>query len=121
MVDCYSNFNMVRKRKITIKSNNVHSFRKKEHYRKRHRRRWKTAVENITLMEAWCNRVGIDLKITDEGKNWKFSYDGKVAEWNPSSANLMFDRDNQTSLHVYDHLMVAKILTGRFDVNPLQI
>lgn len=79
----------------------------------RHNRRRRAALEAEANVRRWCANRGVRLVISNEGHHWRFSTAEWVAEWWPSSAKLVFDKDWNRATHVHDSSQVLAKLQGR--------
>lgn len=88
-------------------------FHKGEKPMERHGRRLRTNLSYRKEVEGWARRNGYALQIKNEGHHWLFERDGFVAEWWPSSAKLVLNRDYPHGLHVHDWRQAASVLAQR--------
>jgi len=65
-------------------------------------------------VRAWCFDRAVTVTITNHGHHWKFLYKGKVAEWWPASAKLVFDRLYRNGIHCHDYGQVLQVLATRW-------
>lgn len=73
-----------------------------EHYADRHRRRLSTNLEFEPAVREWCEKHGVDLRVTNEGHHWQFRAGKMIAEWWPSSAKLVLNKHWRRGIHVHD-------------------
>ena len=57
--------------------------------------------------------IGLALRIADEGHHWIFDRQGFVADWWPSSAKLVFNKQFSRGIHCHDWQQVIQELHGR--------
>ena len=85
-------------------------YRQNESWQQRHERRLQFNVGREEAVRAWAQRHGIQLVISNHGHHWRFKRGRRTAEWWPSSARLVLQRDYQKDHHVHDHEQAMKIL-----------
>ncbi len=80
----------------------------------RHTRRLNANIEYEVEVRDWCTAHGVGMAITNEGHHWKFFYEGKVAEWWPSSAKLVFQKAYRQGTHCHDYEQLKAALMRRW-------
>lgn len=104
---------------IKLKFNNstIHHPIQGEHYKQRHRRRWKKAMEMREMVEQWCRYRGIQLKIIGgelAGWRWDFKCPDKFAQWRPFAGHLNLKTQLRSKclyhLKVHDVVQLLEIL-----------
>ena len=86
-----------------------------ESWRDRHQRRLYVNLQHSNEVEAWCFERSVTVRITNHGHHWKFTYTGgRQAEWWPSSAKLVFNRQYHKGVHCHDYSQVLKALADRW-------
>jgi len=88
-----------------------------ETYKRRHARR---LAKNLACQEKvvrWCEAHGLQLQITNDGHHWSFYCHGKqLADWWPSSAKFIVNKQWDRSIHVHDWVQLCdqlhKLLKG---------
>ena len=94
-------------------------FRPGEQPASRHARRKAVAQRDHDALDAWCDEHGAILRVNNDGHHWII--DGIIhAEWWPSSAKLVIERQWQHGIHCHDVFQVigqlnAYILSSRID------
>jgi hypothetical protein len=76
----------------------------------RHARRLQTSSRFEAAASAWARRFGIKVKISNRGHHWRFVLDSRIAEWWPSSAKLVLNKDYAAGIYAHDFLLVKKFL-----------
>ena len=84
----------------------------KEFQRARRERRLGRTVDLQTEATAWATRRGFTLRVLNDGHHWLFQKPGLVAEWWPSSAKLVLNRDYLHDHHAPHWPQVAALLDG---------
>ena len=92
-------------------------YKQGEKAKDRHRRRFEVAIKLRDSVELWANAVGIGLTIANSGHHWIFNSDGRIAEWWPSTAKLVFDRNYiGGGIHVHDVAQLTAVITDRWSI-----
>jgi hypothetical protein len=65
----------------------------------------------ILLPTEWMN--GFALRVNNEGHHWMWQKGGFVAEWWPSSAKLVFNRNYDRSFDAHDWTTVIPFLESK--------
>jgi len=81
-----------------------------DYKRERRQRRMRRNVDVRGDVEAWAARHGFSLRVNNDGHHWMFHKHGFLAEWWPSSAKLVFNRDYHHDLHAHDWRQVTNEL-----------
>ena len=71
-------------------------------------------MKQVANMTVWCSRYEIELTVTNDGHHWKFEREGKLAEWWPSSAKLVFDKHWKRGIHCHDIEQLKNALKKRW-------
>ncbi len=72
-------------------------------------------LQHSQEVEAWCFERSVRVTITNHGHHWKFIYTGgRQAEWWPSSAKLVFNRQYKKGIHCHDYGQVLQVLANRW-------
>jgi hypothetical protein len=66
--------------------------------RQRRDRRTQRASQLEPQVRAWAEQHGCSLRVLNDGQHWLFQKPGFMAEWWPSSAKLVVNRD-----YTHDH------------------
>jgi hypothetical protein len=56
--------------------------------------------------------------IKNEGHHWIFQRDKLRAEWWPSSAKLVFDKNWNRGVHTHDYKQVLQLIERRWGAKP---
>lgn len=100
-------------------------YRHGEHWRDRHERRLMTNLNRREYVDEFCQIFDVTLKVKNRGHHWIFErYDfGRdrtlLAEWWPSSARMVFDKNWNDAIHVHDHDQATQLLVDRWRLVPL--
>ena len=89
-------------------------FRHCEPAKARHDRRKRTAEDLGDRILAWCHSRNITLEIKNDFHHWVFTVGQKKAEWWPSTAKLVLNRDYNNGIHAHDWKQVVKVLSERW-------
>ena len=68
----------------------------------RHARRLRAALKAEAKVRAWACGAGVTVGIWNDGHHWRFTKNGRTAEWWPSSAKLVFQGQWDAGVHVHD-------------------
>jgi hypothetical protein len=66
-----------------------------------------------TGAEQWCLERGLSLSISNEGHHWKLQGTTLLAEWWPSSAKLVFDKQYERGIHCHDIEQLTRLVDHR--------
>lgn len=69
---------------------------------KRHKRRLKTNLNMSEMLNQWCKDHGIEVHRSNGGHHWQLIAGKKIAEWWPSTAKLVFDKNWTRGIHCHD-------------------
>ncbi len=72
----------------------------------RHERRLRTAMATRHKLEAWCDMNDLLLLVMDAGLHWKIDQPGFIAQWWPSTAKLVINKQWNNGIHVHDYEQV---------------
>jgi len=89
-----------------------------EHYADRHARRLQTNLSAEAVVRSWADENGLRLRINNAGHHWIFDRPGFFAEWWPSSAKLVINRQYQRGIHVHDWTQAEVQLARRLKTAP---
>lgn len=78
-----------------------------EYRRQRRQRRVDRNLDVSREAKARADRRGFTLRVLNEGQHWLFQKPGLVAEWWPSSAKLVLNRDYDHDQHAHHWPQVA--------------
>ena len=88
---------------------------KDESWWQRHSRRLYVNLRHSNEVDAWCFERSVTVTITNHGHHWRFAcIGGRLAEWWPSSAKLVFNRHYAEGIHCHDYSQVLKALADRW-------
>jgi hypothetical protein len=83
-------------------------FRKGESGAKRHARRHALNLQRESEVRRGCQSLGLTLQIKNDGHHWCFSRGAFLAEWWPSSAKLVINKQWENGIHCHDHQQVLR-------------
>ena len=69
-------------------------------------------------VRAWAERRGCSLRVLNDGHHWLFQQPGLIAEWWPSSAKLVLNRDYLHGHHAPHWPEVAAMLNAAMGSTP---
>jgi hypothetical protein len=81
-----------------------------EYMRQRRARRMDRTARIESQVQDWARRHGRTLRGLNDGHHWLFQKSGFVAEWWPSSAKLVLDRDYPRDFHAPHWADVERVL-----------
>lgn len=85
-----------------------------EDWKSRHERRLTTNLAYEATMREWCEMHRIVLGIFNNGHHWKMTLvDGRVVEWWPSSAKLVFFKQYRGGWHVHDYMQAMAVMSEK--------
>lgn len=89
-----------------------------EQYKQRHRRRRNfNLAEGHKYVEEWCLKNNVTLMVKQRGNHWILRFGDRTAEWFPSVAKLVFDRQGpETHMHVHDYIRCVAEVEREFFV-----
>lgn len=90
-----------------------------EHPRDRHDRRLSTAVSMLNNLMSWCEKVGLNVKVTNQGHHWRFTNQEWLIEWWPSSAKLVVNRKYSRGIHCHDVHQVKRVIGNLLKVEVI--
>jgi hypothetical protein len=70
-----------------------------EYKRQRRERRMQRTASLEEQVTAWAEMQGLSLRVLNDGHHWVFQKPGFMAEWWPSSAKLVVNRDYGRDIH----------------------
>ena len=88
-------------------------FKHGESAKTRHRRRLGKNLSEEKIVRQWCTNNGFALRITNDGHHWQFVKNDFLAEWWPSSAKLVIDKQWHDGIHCHDHGQAIQIIENR--------
>lgn len=75
-----------------------------------HARRLHGNLRYEPQVREWCRKHGFAVRITNEGHHWQLTKDKFVAEWWPSSAKLVFNKQWNQGYHCHDYRQTLEII-----------
>lgn len=81
-----------------------------EYKRQRRERRMERTSGLESEVRAWAERHGCSLRVSNDGHHWLFQTPGFMAEWWPSSARLVVNRDYASHIHATHWAEVVAVL-----------
>jgi len=87
----------------------------REYMRQRRERRLGRNLTSGNRAKTWADQHGFALRINNEGHHWMWQKGQFVAEWWPSSAKLVLNRDYARSFDAYDWTGVVPFLETKED------
>lgn len=85
-----------------------------EHYKDRHDRRKAIALANEIEAGIAFAMTGGWLRVTNDGHHWSIYFaDKMLAEWWPSSAKLVIDKQWGKSIHAHDWKQVLSFIQNK--------
>ncbi len=85
----------------------------REYVRQRRLRRLDRNRSAADHAKTWADRHGFTFDVNNEGHHWIWQKGKFVAEWWPSSAKLVFNRDYDRSCHAHDWTAVIPFLENK--------
>lgn len=82
----------------------------------RHERRLQENLKAVDELKAWCKERNVDIRISNEGQHWRFKYWHSIAEWWPSSAKLVFNKNWDSGIHVHDYQQLKAQLIDHWNL-----
>jgi len=67
-------------------------------------------AQSESLVRAWVEQRGCSLRVLNDGHHWLIQKPGLMAEWWPSSAKLVLNRDYGRDYHAAHWQDVAAVL-----------
>ena len=90
----------------------------RDYARQRRDRRLHRNLDRTTAAQAWATAHGLSLRVNNDGHHWMFQRPGFVAEWWPSSAKLVFNRNYDRDVHAHDLPQVLAVLESHLNPEP---
>jgi hypothetical protein len=78
-------------------------FKREEDPMRRHTRRLDTNLCYQPHVREWCGKNAYTLLITNDGHHWQFKKGDFLAEWWPSSAKLVINKQWHSGIHCHDY------------------
>lgn len=98
----------------SIGSSRLIPFLPGENAKDRHARRLAENLAARENMEQWCRDRGVCFRVTNRGHHWLFTLPlGEVADWWPSSAKLVWNKQFAKGIHVHDYEQAKKVIGKR--------
>ena len=98
------------KDKTSLGRSKVCPYKEGETASDRHERRLNGNIKMSKIVSKWCEDKGITVKITNHGHHWAMFRAGHLAEWWPSSAKLVFNKQFDKGIHCHDvHQLIQAI------------
>ena len=85
----------------------------------RHRRRLEAAIAGTAQAQEVCKAAGIILHVYNDGHHWVFQYHSQRAEWWPSRAKMVFQRQWENGKHTHDWTQVVSVLRKRWNLEEV--
>ena len=85
----------------------------------RHTRRLHGNLRCESEVREWCRTRGFNLRITNEGHHWQLNKNKFVAEWWPSSAKLVFNKQWNKGCHCHDYRQALELIERAY-IKPQQ-
>jgi hypothetical protein len=85
----------------------------REYMRRRRERRLERNAKAADQAKTWADRHGFNFRVNNEGHHWMWQKGGFVAEWWPSSAKLVLNRDYARSFHAHNWTVVIPFLENQ--------
>ncbi len=85
-------------------------YRRGEDPQQRHARRLHRNLHYEAHVREWCRGHGFALRISNEGHHWQLTKDKFVAEWWPSSAKLVFNKQWNQGCHCHDYRQALEMI-----------
>ena len=95
-------------------------YRKGESSRSRHARRLRTNVKMDLELMDWATSRGFAVSISNNNHHWKLYTKGKIAEWWPSSAKLVFDKEWKKGIHCHDIEKLKSAMENRWKLDTTE-
>lgn len=73
-----------------------------ESWKERHDRRLRHNLRLLTQVFKWASDHSIAFQVNNNGHHWIFRSFERIAEWWPSSAKLVFDKNWEDGIHTHD-------------------
>ena len=80
----------------------------------RHSRRLAVNLSNQAKLRRWCEENDLTLQITNQGHHWQVMQNGFVAEWWPSSAKLVINKQWHAGIHCHDYEQAFQVIRNVF-------
>ena len=94
-------------------------YRRGEAPMERHTRRLHSNLHYEVQVREWCRKHDFNLRITNQGHHWQLTKDKFIAEWWPSSAKLVFNKQWNRGCHCHDYRQALEMIE-RVYVKPQQ-
>jgi len=79
----------------------------------RHGRRLVTNLKQVDAVYKWAQSYGLEFTIQNTGHHWTFKRTGFIAEWWPSSAKMVFNKQWAKGVHVHDYEQAQREIVKR--------
>jgi len=76
----------------------------------RHYRRLSTNSRFEPIVRKWCERHGFELRITNNDHHWQIRKGSFLAEWWPSSAKLVLNKNWEEGVHCHDYKQALRVI-----------
>ena len=94
-------------------------YRRGEAPMERHTRRLHSNLRYDAEVREWCRARGFALRTTNDGHHWQLTKDKFIAEWWPSSAKLVFNKQWNQGCHCHDYRQALETIERAY-VKPQQ-
>lgn len=98
----------------TLGKSNLCPFIQGEDSKGRHSRRKGFNMEHVKKVDEICQAKGLKLKVKNGGHHWQVSGGGKLLDWWPSTAKLVFDLNFKKGIHCHDYKQFIEKIKGHF-------
>ena len=85
----------------------------------RHNRRLHGNLRYEAEVREWCRTRGFNLRITNNGHHWQLTKQNFLAEWWPSSAKLVFNKQWNKGCHCHDYRQALELIERAY-IKPQQ-
>lgn len=79
-----------------------------------HARRFHANMCHRGDVQAWCFERAVTVIVGNQGQHWRFIYGDSFAEWWPSTAKLVFNRQYRHGVRCHDYEQVITALSRRW-------
>ena len=76
----------------------------------RHTRRLNSNLRYEAQARRWCSEHRFNLRISNQGHHWQLTKDKFVAEWWPSSAKLVINKQWSDRCHCHDYRQSLELI-----------
>ena len=84
----------------------------------RHAKRRREALKVEKQLKSWLADIGVDLQIRNNGHHWQMRNENKFsADWWPSSAKFVINKNFHDGIHVHGVDQIAAILADHLKID----